>query len=217
MQEECDQQTALCREVGSSIDGRLLGAIIKPMAGERLVELGAGCGEVSLEVAQKEERVEIEGLEIQPQLVEIARLRIKKHHLSHRVHMVIGDVCSPPKSMIASSYDQLFCNPPFFKVGQGRIPPDKERAVARFEQRGTLADFIRCGQNLLREGGLFHLIHRPERLVEILSTLQTHSLSPHRLIPVYDRPDQPSVLVLITARKGGGAPMVVEKGWMIKE
>ncbi|MBF0358909.1 MAG: methyltransferase [Magnetococcales bacterium] len=215
MQEESKQETALCRDVGSSIDGRLLAGFMDPAPYERLAELGAGCGEVLLEVASVNPTVTIDGLDIQSELVKIAGRRLARCKMLERLRMLVGDVASPPAIMKPGSYDQVFSNPPFFKVGDGRMPPGKERGLARFEQAGTLVDFIKCGAKLLRPGGVFSLIHRPERLLEIFTELHGAGLSPFRLLPVQDRPNKPAVLLLIAAKKGGAAPLVLEPALII--
>jgi tRNA1Val (adenine37-N6)-methyltransferase len=217
MQEESNQQAALCREVGSSIDGRLLADFVDPAPGERLAELGSGCGEVSIQVAMATTQVVVDGLEIQPDLVEIACSRLVSSQVSERVRMITGDVRSPPEIMLPAAYDHVFSNPPFFKVGEGRLPPDPSRAQARFEQAGGVADFIGCGARLLRSGGLFHLVHRPERLLEIFAEFSRAGFYPFRMIPVQDRVDTPAVLILIAARKGVFSPLVLEPAWIISQ
>ncbi|MBF0444731.1 MAG: methyltransferase domain-containing protein [Magnetococcales bacterium] len=210
MEDESNQETALCREVGSSIDGRLLADFVKPTSGERLAELGSGCGEVLLQVATSTPGVHIDGLEIQKELVEIAKKRLKKIHVGQNVRVLVGDILAPPATMQPESYDHVFTNPPYFKVGEGRLPPDKKRALARFEQSGTLADFIACGVRLLRSRGFFYLVHRPERKQEIFTELNRAGLSPIRLLPVQNRINTPTVLLLFAAQKGGKASLVEE-------
>ncbi|MBF0454631.1 MAG: methyltransferase [Magnetococcales bacterium] len=217
MRKDIDHQAALCREVGGSVDGRLLAAFVNPAPGERLAELGVGCGEVTFLVAQSAVDGWVDGLELQPELVEVARYRLASLPFGHRVRVWQGDVRSPPKEMLAGGYDRVFSNPPFFKKGSGRLPPDRRRAMARFEQAGTLADFIGCGAVLLRQEGVFCLIHRPERLDEILATLRQFGLSPTRLLPVCDQPGGPEVLVLIAAKKGGSASLEKEPPWIITQ
>lgn len=215
MREESKHQTAICREVGSSVDGQLLARFVDIAPKLRLAELGAGCGEVALQVAKRDAEVEIDALELQPELVEIANLRVVASRLSEQVRIIAGDLRDPPKTMAKASYDRVFANPPFFKIGAGRLPPDRLRRAARFEQEGRLVDFIRCGADLLREGGLFQLVHRPERLVEIFATLNDAGLVANRIIPVQDVAASKAVLLLIAARKGGYQPMVVEPAWII--
>jgi tRNA1Val (adenine37-N6)-methyltransferase len=215
IRDESNQQTALCREVGSSIDGRLLAAFVNPAPGERLAELGSGCGEVSLQIAQSTPNVTIDGLEIQPALVEIAQSRSARCQLSDRVQMINGDIRSAPKTMRSGSYDHIFSNPPFFKLGEGRLPPDRERALARFEQAGSLEDFIECGAGLLKKNGIFSMIHKPERLPEIITKFHGAGLAPFRIIPIQDRPETAAIRLLIAAKKAEPTPMLLEPAWII--
>jgi tRNA1Val (adenine37-N6)-methyltransferase len=217
MEDESNQETALCRDVGSSIDGRLLAGFVKTTSGDLLAELGSGCGEVLLQVATTTPGVHIDGLEIQEELVKISKKRLKSSGLGQNVRMLVGDVRAPPSLMLPESYDHVLTNPPYFKVGSGRLPPDKKRGLARFEQAGTLADFIACGVTLLCAEGCFYLIHRVERKQEILTELKKAGLCPTRLLPVQDRINTPTILLLIAAQKGGKASLVVEPPLIINK
>ncbi|MBF0193305.1 MAG: methyltransferase [Magnetococcales bacterium] len=210
MEDESKQETALCRDVGSSIDGILLADFVKPAPGEFLAELGSGCGEVLLQVAYSNPDVHIDGLEIQEELVKIAKKRLLKSNVGESIRLFLGDVLCPPREMGHESYHHVFTNPPYFKVGTGRLPPDKQRALARFEQKGTLADFIACGAKLLCNGGVLYLIHRPERKNEIFTELNKVGLQPVRQCSVHDRINSPEVLLLIAAKKIEKASLVVE-------
>ena len=193
----------LCREAVGSEDGWYLLPLLEGEEGERWAELGAGCGELSLQAAVRNPGVRLDALEIQPELALIAQANSVASGLADRVRVFAGDVCHPPSSLLLGGYDQVFCNPPFFASQAGRLPKKRVRAIARFELLGTLVDFLACAALLLRELGQFHLVHRPERLLEIMSTLSAQRLQPFRLIPVYSQLGVPARLVLLSARKGG--------------
>ncbi|MBF0381482.1 MAG: methyltransferase [Magnetococcales bacterium] len=217
MEDESIYETTLCRDVGSSVDGQLLADFVKTSPGDQLAELGTGCGEVMLQIAKATPGVKVDGLEIQEELVEIARKRVINSPVNGDARVLLGDVITPPAVMRPGSYDHVFTNPPFFKVSAGRLPPDKKRAIARFEQRGTLADFITCGERLLRVGGVFSLIHRAERREEIIAELKRVKLNPTRLLPIQDNKNSETILILMAAKKGEELPMVVEPALLIKE
>ncbi|MBF0272578.1 MAG: methyltransferase [Magnetococcales bacterium] len=194
----------LCRRVGGGVEGRLLAARIQGKPGERMAELGCGCGEVSIRVALSNPGVTVDALEVRTELCDQARQLIDHHGLNARVRVVTGDLRFLPACMPAGHYARVFCNPPFFSPQAGRLPPDASRAAARFELMGGVGDFIQAGARLLQSEGEFDLIHRPERLPEILRNCVTHGLQPLRLIPVQPRPESATILVLVNARKGNG-------------
>ncbi|MBF0427762.1 MAG: hypothetical protein HQL94_02465 [Magnetococcales bacterium] len=196
-------EPGLCRRVGGGVESVLLASLVQATPGERLAELGSGCGESAIRVALANPGVRVDALELQEVLsIEAQKLAIS-HGVADRVRVVTGDVRHPPACMIRGGYSQLFCNPPFFLPEEGRLPTDGPRAVARFELTAGLKDFMSCAARLLTKGGWFHLVHRPERLVEILAKLQECALTPTRLIPIHDPMVIPAILILVTARKGG--------------
>ncbi|MBF0370462.1 MAG: methyltransferase [Magnetococcales bacterium] len=195
------------REGLTTVATLLLASGVKPENGLRLAELGAGSAEAAIRVAKRLPQSRIDCLERQPPLYEMARERIDQEGLGDRVRIFLGDVRAPPAGMRRESYDQVFCNPPFFKVGEGRLPPDPIRAHARFELSGTLHDFIRCGASLLKTGGRFHLVHLPRRRQALLTCLTSVGLTPDRLTPVAHASGRLPFLDLVRGCKGGEAPL----------
>lgn len=196
-------QNTVCRKVGGSVDGRLLAAFVRGKHGEKLAELGAGCGDVAIQVVRHCPGVWVDALEIQTDLVDLARLQVAEAGVSEWVRIIPGDVRQRPTILPPATYDGVFCNPPFFKLGEGRLPPSRVRAQARFELSGNLEDFIQCAEAILRPGGEFYLVHRPERAAEILSLLHASHLQPLYMIPVHNQLDQSAIRILIRSCKGG--------------
>ncbi|MBF0191545.1 MAG: methyltransferase [Magnetococcales bacterium] len=199
----------LCRRVGGGVEGRLLAARIQGKPGTRMAELGCGCGEISIRVALSNPGVTVDALEVQTELCDQARQLIDDHGVNTQVRVIPGDLRFLPACMPAGHYARVFCNPPFFSPRSGRLPPEAGRAAARFELLGGMEDFIQAGAGLLQPGGDFDLIHRPERLPEILNGCVTHGLQPIRLIPVQARPESAAILVLINARKENGGQSLI--------
>ncbi|GAB0058952.1 tRNA1(Val) (adenine(37)-N6)-methyltransferase [Candidatus Magnetaquicoccaceae bacterium FCR-1] len=207
----------LCRRVGGGIEAGLLAGEVGVEAGERVAELGCGCGEVAVRLALAHPSIRVDGLEIQPELCTEARHLVERHALTERVRVVEGDVRDPPPDMAPGGYDRVVCNPPFFALGAGRLPPERSRAMARFEQTGGLGDFLRCGALLLRAGGVMTLMHRPERLVELLTGGVARGLNPERLVPVHADPAREAILLLVGLRKGGSGGMVVAPSRLVEK
>ncbi|MBF0181215.1 MAG: methyltransferase [Magnetococcales bacterium] len=195
----------VCRRVGGGVEGRLLADMARARAGERLAELGSGCGEVAIRVALRHPDNLVDALELQGELNRVARrlalALALAHGVAERLRILDGDVRSPPAAMTPGGYALVLCNPPFFSVGAGRLPPDPLRAAARFELNGTLADFCRCAARLLSSGGRLHLVLRPERLAELPAILGACGLEPPQVELARSRPDTPPFAALITARK----------------
>ena len=191
----------VCRETGGWQDGKYLLSLLHGNIGEHWLELGAGCGEITLLAAVHNPGVRIDALEIQNELAKIAQTNVMSNGLADRIRVFTGDVRHPPHSLPVGGYDKVFCNPPFFIPQAGRMPKKKVRAIARFERHGTLADFVACGARLLRASGQFHLVHRPERLTDILVGFSSQGLKLFRLMPIHSKKKPVARLILASARK----------------
>ncbi|MBF0625326.1 MAG: methyltransferase [Magnetococcales bacterium] len=194
---------APCRRTGANLDTLLLAALVAPQPGQRLVELGTGCGGVALIVARRSSGVWIDALEVQPRLADLARANLRRNGLEDRMRVLTGDLRQPPDPLAAGGYHHLFFNPPFHAPGRGRLPPDPLRAAARFELHGALEQFIAQGAELLVPGGVCHLIHRPERLAAIKDGCGAAGLGLLRVYRVRRRPGEPVLRILVQARRGG--------------
>ena len=156
----------------------------------------------AIELAGRVENVTIDALEIQQILAQIAREQVVAAGFSEQIRVIVADIRQLPGSLVAGSYDRVFANPPFFEQGKGRLPPDPVRAAARFEQNGGLGDFIAGGHVLLQDGGVLHIIQRPERRAELFSKLIAKGFAICRCVEVLARPGSAAVLVMVAAKKG---------------
>lgn len=98
----------------------------------------------------------------------------------------------------------VVCNPPYFReIPTGKKNPNPYLAIARHEISATLDDVIKTSSDLLKMNGRFAMVHRPERFLEILDTLQRHRLSPKRIQFVYPKKEKDANILLIEAIKDG--------------
>jgi tRNA1(Val) A37 N6-methylase TrmN6 len=169
---------------------------------QKVAELGAGVGALSLVLAEREE-VEVVGFEIQPELVEAARRNAESNagRLKGRVEFEQFDIRRVGGTKWERRFDRVVANPPFFKAGQGRRSPSGARDLARRESSATLEDFVRAAAILLRSRGRFQCIFRPERLEELLALMSRHRCPAKLLRPIYSRPDREAEWVIVTGVK----------------
>ena len=111
----------------------------------------------------------------------------------------------------AGSFDLAVCNPPYFPPSAGPLPKGEARRTARTEEACTLEDVCRAAGRLLRWGGAFCLVHKPERLTDLLCALRGEGLEPKRLRLVSLRPERAPSLLLLEARRGGKPGLAVEE------
>lgn len=170
-----------------------------------IVDLGSGTGIIPFILSHKTSASEIYGVEYQQDSVERARRGAQLNGLGERVRFFQDNV--KDFAELAGAADAVTANPPYM-AGKGGLTNDNEaKTIARHETAGTLEDFIQCACRLLKDKGDFYLVHRPARLVDILSLCRTHMLEPKEMRLVAPMQGQIPNIVLIHCVKKGGAEL----------
>lgn len=191
-----------------SIDAILSAHFCRPAPEDSILDLGCGCGVIGLILAYRHPEVSITGIEIQHELVLLARKNILENDMLSRMKVVEGNFRDTPELVPPESYDLVVSNPPYGKKGRGRVSPDTQRARARHEIDASLADMIRAAAYAVRNRGKVVVVYPAVRSVNLIAALKNHNLEPKRLQPVYSYPGQADAsLVLIEAVKNGGEEM----------
>ena len=181
-------------------DGVLLGAWADVEHDRRILDIGSGSGLIALMVAQRNEQAMISGIDIDPDAVEQANENASMTLWSDRLHFICQDV-RQFKCEKNDMFDHLICNPPFYQVGSFKQNPDMRKTIARHEVLVKLEDVIKEASLLLNTKGVFALIHRPERLSEIIILLNKYRLEPKRLRFIYPKMNSKCNHILVEAVK----------------
>lgn len=145
----------------------------------------------------------IKGIEIQEEAIKLAKMSILENGLSNQIEPICDNVVNIHEKIGHSFADLVLCNPPFFKVSEESNLNIREAVtIARHEVLINLEEVIREASIVLREGGYFAMVHRPERLCDILLLLKKYRLEPARLQFVYPKMGKEANHILIEARKG---------------
>lgn len=184
-----------------SVDAVLLAHFVAARSGDRVLELGAGCGVISLVVAYRQPMVTVDALEIQPQLCALARHNMVANGYAERVRVVDGDVRHIASLVPADTFDLVLANPPYRQPQRSRISSCPERAVARHQLRGGLDSFIRAAFFALSDYGRAVFVYPATHEDELLEELVLSGFSLHRLRSVYGYPGGRRKLVLVEAIK----------------
>lgn len=190
------------------LDSFLLSSLPRLKPGLRVCDLGCGTGLVSLLLLQRQRDLTVTGLDIQPEAVRLGTLAAAENGLADRLSFLAGDLREPV--LPAGRFDLAVCNPPYFPPSSGPAPKGTARRTARTEESCTLEDVCRAAARLLRWGGSLCLVHRPERLADLLCALRQAGLEPKRLRLAAPRPEKAPSLVLAEARRGGRPGLTVE-------
>lgn len=183
-------------------------AAVKP--GEKAIDLGTGTGIIPILLEAKYEGEHYTGLEIQDEVAEMAARSVALNHLEEKVSIVKGDIKEASRLFGAASFDVVTSNPPYMNDAHGLKNPDLPKAIARHEVLCTLDDVAREAAKLLRPGGRFYMVHRPHRLIEIITALTKYKLEPKRIKMVHPFVDKEANMVLIEAVRGGKSMIKVE-------
>ena len=185
-------------------DAYLLGAFVRSMPRERAAEFGGGSGVVSLLCAARGRFARILCAELRGDLTDLIRRNAELNGLSDVIEALSADVRELTVRDTGGELSAVFSNPPYFRAASGRVSGSPDLRAARSEENGTIRDFCAAASRLLRWGGLFTLVYRPERLTELLYSLRSSSLEPKRIVFVHPVSDAPPSLVLVEAKKGAG-------------
>ena len=189
-------------------DAYLLGAFVRPMPRGRAAELGGGCGVVSLLCAARHRFARILSVELQPDFADLIRRNAEFNGLESVVTAVRADVRELTVRDTEGELDAVFSNPPYFRAGTGKVNESPQMRAARREENGTVRDFCAAAGRMLRWGGCFTAVYRPERLTELLVSLRSAGLEPKRIVFVHPAQDKPPSLILAEAKKGAGEGLV---------
>ncbi len=192
------------------MDAVLLSGFAQVYQNESVIDLGTGTGIIPILLKIKTEGKHFTGLEIQEQFADMAARSVRLNGMEDRVEIVTGDIREASRLFGKASFDVVTSNPPYMDDSHGLKNPDTQKAIARHEVLCTLEDVCREAALLLKPGGRFYMVHRPRRLVEIISVLKSYKLEPKRMKLVHPFVDKEANMVLIEAVRGGRSMMRVE-------
>jgi len=191
-------------------DSFALGYFATPRRGERVCDLGSGTGLLGTLLLAREPSLTLFCVEQNAAANALAEKSFAENNWTERATLRTGDLRDTAALPAAGSMDYAVSNPPYFSVGSGASAAGDARQTAREETNCTLADVCAAAARILRWGGRFALVHRPERLTDLLCTLRAHGLEPKRLRFVVPAAESAPSLVLTEARRGGKSGLTVE-------
>jgi len=191
-------------------DTVLLAAFANAAAAKRGIDLGCASGAIGLLLLSRTSRLHMTGLEIVPEAAELAKANMIENGLEERSTIICGDIRQHRSLFKTGSFDLVLSNPPYFPVERGCQSPDSERAGARGEALCSMEDICSAASFLLKTGGSFCIVHKPERLSELCCCMTRHGLEPKRLRMVCHKADSAPNLILLEGRRGGKPGLKLE-------
>jgi tRNA1(Val) A37 N6-methylase TrmN6 len=202
-------------------DAVFLAAAVPLWEGERVLDAGAGVGVAGLCLLARLPHIEVTAVEIDPELCALAEKNAARNDFGECFTAVNADLTSPGKVLSAAglrreSYDHVIANPPFYAEGDVRSAPDRGRAAAHVMQRESLADWIRFLAAMAASDAQLTLIHRPERLGELLQLLESR-FGAVVVFPLFPKRGEPAVRIIVQGKKGSRAGPSLLPGLVLHE
>lgn len=192
-----------------SIDAVLLAHLASPRSKDTVLDLGAGCGIVSLMLAHRHAGIRVFGIEIQPQLAALARKNVAASGLAGRIEMRCGDMRQLAREMISQRVDLVVSNPPYRRMGSGKVSRDAQRAVARHELKVSLEEVLRAAGRMLHKTGRFAVIYGAERTADLLAGMRAAGLEPKYLRTIHAHRRNAAKIVFVEGRKAAAAGLKI--------
>lgn len=170
---------------------------------DKILDIGCGNAPIPLILSTKT-KANIIGVEIQEGVFNLAKQSVAINHLENQIQIINEDINTYYKELESDSFDVITCNPPFFRVSEeSKLNDSQYKVLARHEITLNISQIFKIAKKILKNNGNIAIVHRPERLMEILSIMKENNIEPKRIQFVYPRPSMESNIVLIEGTKNG--------------
>ena len=176
----------------------------------RVCDLGAGIGLIGLLLLNQCSDMTVHNVELQEASAQMAQRNIEENHLEEHMLLFHNDLRALKGVLPAGSMDLVVTNPPYFKQNSGGKAQGDIRLAAREEATCTIEDVCAAAGYLLRWGGTFTIVFRPERLADLICALRASGIEPKRIRFVEKQSGCPPILVLLEGRRGGKPGLIYE-------
>ena len=190
-----------------STDSMALAHFARLPRNAHVLDLGSGCGTLGLLLCARDSSCRITGIELDPLAHQAALANIARNALDARMESICSDLRHLSDFIAPGQFSVCVSNPPYFSGG----PDSRSLTDARKETCCTLADLMAAADHGLKYGGDFFLVHRPERLAQIITLGAAHRMEAKRLLLLRHREDGPVSLILMQLRKGGKPGLTIEE------
>lgn len=192
-------------------DAAMLSEFVVAKPKEKLIDICSGNGIIPILLCKYTRCTDITALEIQKEVCDLTQRSVKLNNLTDRIRILNEDLRNVKKLFPCGSFDVVTCNPPYMPVGTGKINESDSVNIARHEIMCTLEDVIFSSSYLLKNGGRFYMVHRAERLADIIYLMKCNNLEPKKMTMVTANPEAVPSLVLIEAQKDRKSGLIITK------
>lgn len=186
------------------IDSVLLTDFAKEIkANSKVIDLGSGTGIIPILLSAKTINTSFVGVEIQETVAKMANRSVQLNELQDRIKIKNENILNLKAKNERGSFDVVTTNPPYKKLNTGVVNENSQKLISRHEITASLEDFIEIASYLLKDFGEFYMVHRPDRLVDILYLMRKSNIEPKKIRFVYPNKEKNTNLILIKGIKCG--------------
>lgn len=176
---------------------------------KKILDIGTGNAIIPIILSTKID-ASITGIEIQKEIFDLAKKTIKYNNLESKIELYNEDINDYYLKTPSSTYDIITCNPPYFKVNlNSRLNKNNQKTIARHEIKLNLDQLMKVSSKLLKDRGIISIVHRPERLIEIIETMKKYNIEPKKMRFVYPSKEKEANILLIEGKKNGNPGLKV--------
>ncbi len=193
-----------------SQDSVLLSSLAEIGVKDKVLDLGTGTGVLSFLIAIKKHPAYILGVDVQSDAIETANKSLVLNNLQNKIKFVCADVKNFCDYSSYGEFDKVVCNPPYFNKP---IPPDadKKKTISRFETTASLSDFISSASKALKNGGKLFMVHKCERLCDVICNLREFGLEPKHITFIKPKSEVVADTFIVCAKKGASIGLTLSE------
>ena len=195
-----------------SLDSVLLPNFVKlSKQTKKILDLGTGNAPILLFLSTMTD-AELYGIEIQKEIYDLAKETLKINNLEKRINIINDNMKNLDKYFEINSFDVVVSNPPYFKLEEkSNINLSLQKTIARHEKEITLKELVQIAKKYLKNNGTFAMVHRTDRLIEVIEEFRKNNIEPKRIQLIYPKVNTESNMFLIEGRKNGHTGLKILK------
>lgn len=195
-----------------SLDSVLLPNFVKINSNTKnILDLGTGNAPIPM-ILSTLTSAKLYGIELQDEIYELAKESIELNNLQERITIIHDNMKNLDKYFEPNSFDIIVSNPPYFKINEkSNLNESVQKTIARHEKEITLSEIVSIAKKYLNNNGTFAIVHRTDRLIEIIEEFRKNNIEPKKIQLIYPKKNTESNMVLIEGRKNGNVGLKILK------
>ena len=199
-----------------SLDSVLLANFVNiNLTDKKIIDFCTGNAPIPMLLSYKTKN-EIIGVELQKEIYDLGVKSIKENNLEDRIKIINEDVKNLDSIYESDSFDIITCNPPYFKTENELLLNDNDiKTISRQEVKLNLEDILKVAKKILKNGKKLAMVHRPDRLIEIINIMKKYGFEPKRIKLCHPKEGMNANILLIEAVKNGKSGLKIEPALII--